>query len=96
MARTSAKSTYSLDVETARKLDCLAARWQVAKSEALGGAIELAARDPASEVTAPLHALQELQRRVNGRFSRREIERWAAENRRERVATSARKEWRKP
>lgn len=95
MARTTVKSTYSLDVETIRKLDRLAAQWHVPKSEALRRAIGLAAHDQDGSVTSPLQALEELQRRLKARFSRREIETWAAETRRERVKSSARHEWRK-
>jgi hypothetical protein len=94
MARTTIKSTYSLDVETVRKLDALAVQWHVAKSEVLRRAIELATREQAASVPDPLQALEELQRRVKARFSRRQIEGWAAETRRERVKSSARHEWR--
>ena len=89
------KSTYSLDVETVRKLDALAAQWRVAKSEVLRRAIDLATREQAANVSDPLQALEELQRRVKARFSKRQIENWAAEARRERVKSSARHEWRK-
>ena len=95
MARTTVKSTYSLDLETVHKLDALAAQWHVSKSEVLRRAIDLAVRDQAASVTSPLQALEELQRRVKARFSRRQIESWAAETRRERITSSARHEWRK-
>jgi len=95
MARTTVKSTYSLDLETVGKLDGLAAQWHVPKSEALRRAIDLAARDQAANTSSPLQALEELQKRFKARFSRRQIENWAAEARRERMTSSARHEWRK-
>ena len=95
MARTSVKSTYSLDVETVRKLDHLAAEWHVAKSEALRRAIELAAQNHAATMRSPLQAFEELQKRVEARFTKRQIESWAVETRRERIASSTRQRWRK-
>ena len=96
MARTTVKSTYSLDVDTVRKLDRLAAQWQVPKSEALRRAIQLAAQGQAASVMSPLQAFDELQKRVKGRFTKRQIESWAVEARRERIASSLRHQWRKP
>jgi predicted transcriptional regulator len=93
MARTSVKSTYSLDVDTVRKLDQLAAHWHIPKSEALRRAIHLAARDQAATGASPLRALEELQKRVKARFTKREIESWAVETRRERMKSSERHEW---
>ncbi len=45
MATTTIKSTYSLDVETVRTLETLAARWNVSKSEVLRCAIRTAAAE---------------------------------------------------
>jgi len=95
MARTTVKSTYSLDVETVDKLDHLPAQWHVTKSEAVRRAIDLAARDQPAALNTPLRALQELQKRAEARFTKRQIESWAAESRRERVRSSSRHEWRK-
>ena len=93
MARTSIKSTYALDVETVRKLDQVASRWKVSKSEVLRRAIELVARDQLGEPTPPLQALDELQRSV--KLTRQRTEKWSREVRKERANTSARHEWRR-
>ena len=95
MARTTVKTTYSLDPETIRKLEGLAAQWHVAKSEALRRAIALAVRDQDASVTSPAQALEELHKRVKARFSRRQLESWAFDTRRERVTSSERHEWRR-
>ena len=92
MARTTVKSTYSLDLETVHKLDALAAQWQVSKSEVLRRAIDLAVRDQAASVISPLQALKALQKSLKARLSRRQIESWAAETRRERMKSSIRHE----
>ena len=93
MARTTVKSTYSLDLETVHKLDALATRWHVSKSEVLRRAIDLAAREQVPRVTSPLEALDELQKSI--KLSKRQIESWAIETRHERVKSSMRHEWRK-
>ncbi len=62
MARTSIKSTYSLDVETVQKLERMASRLGITKSEALRRAIRAAAGDDASEQLRAVAALEELQR----------------------------------
>ncbi|HJU10367.1 MAG TPA: ribbon-helix-helix protein, CopG family [Candidatus Binataceae bacterium] len=95
MASIRIKSTYSLDVETVRKLDSLAAQWHVPKSEALRRAIDLAVSDQATRDDSPLRALDELQKNLKMRLGRQQIESWAAETRRERVKSSARREWHK-
>ena len=65
MAVTTIKTTYSLDVETVEKLEALARRWNVSKSEALRlairGATELA--PPGSEDA--INALDELQQSLD-------------------------------
>ena len=61
MAITTIKATYSLDIESVRKLDAIAHRWRVSKSEALRRAIRIAAdlREPgAAEPTTALDLLQ--------------------------------------
>ncbi|MGO9455354.1 MAG: ribbon-helix-helix protein, CopG family [Candidatus Binataceae bacterium] len=93
MARTSIKSTYALDVETIRKLDRVAARWKVSKSEVLRRAIDVVARDQLGETPPPLQALDELQKSV--KLTRKRIEQWSRKVRSERAETSARHEWRK-
>ena len=45
MAIPKIKSTYSLDVETARTLEALAQRWNVPKTEVLRRAIRAAAQE---------------------------------------------------
>ena len=93
MARTSIKSTYALDVETIRKLDRVAARWKVSKSEVLRRAIEVVARDQLGEAMLPLQALDELQKSV--KLSRQRTDSWSREVRNERTQASARHEWRR-
>ena len=95
MVRTTVKSTYFLDVETVHKLNALAAQWHVSKSEVLRRAIDLAVRDQAASVSSPLQALKALQKSLKVRLTRRQIESWAAETRRERMTSSVRHEWRK-
>ena len=56
------KSTYSLDVETARALDEMARRWNVSKSEALRRAIRAAAETLPPEGERAVEALDRLQR----------------------------------
>jgi hypothetical protein len=91
MARTSVKSTYSLDVETIHKLDQLAARWRVSKSEVLRRAIELVARDQLDEGPFPLQALDELQKSL--KLTKQQADSWSRQVRSERANTSARHEW---
>jgi hypothetical protein len=62
VTRTSIKSTYALDGDTIRKLDRVAARWQVSKSEAMRRAIEVVAREQAEKAPSPLAALDQLQK----------------------------------
>ena len=90
MARTSVKSTYSLDVATINKLDRVAARWKVSKSEVLRRAIDLVARDQPEEMPSPLKALDELQKSL--KLTKKEADRWSRQVRTERVNTSARHE----
>jgi len=62
MATTSVKSTYALDIETARALEDMARGWGVSKSEALRRAIRAARRESASAAPGALAALDALQR----------------------------------
>jgi hypothetical protein len=93
MARTSIKSTYALDVETIRKLDRVAAQWQVSKSEVLWRAIELVAREQAERAPSPLEALDQLQKSLN--LSAHQAGKWSLEVRQERVKSAGRREWRR-
>ena len=93
MARTSIKSTYSLDVGTIRKLERVAARWRVSKSEVLRRAIDAVDRDETAGTLAPLDALLKLQSSV--KLTPPQANRWFREVRRERSEASARREWRK-
>ena len=59
MATTMIRSTYALDVETVRRLDAIARRWNVSKSEALRRAIRGAAENGAgNDALTALDALQ--------------------------------------
>jgi len=80
------KSTYSLDPATVRAIADLAQRLGVSKSEALRRAVRLAAgRD-----TGALEALDELQQALG--LSEAAAGRWANGSRKERHASSARRE----
>lgn len=94
MARVSIKSTYSLDVHTIRKLERVATRWRVSKSEVLRRAINAVAREQAAVAPSPLEALDQLQKSL--KLSASQAEKWAREARRERTRSSARHEWRRP
>jgi predicted transcriptional regulator len=62
MAPTSIKSTYALDVETIRKLERVAARWRVSKSEVLRRAIDAVDRELPTLAPSPLEALENCKR----------------------------------
>lgn len=91
MARTSIKSTYSLDVETVRKLEQVAARWRVSKSEVLRRAINATASGRQANDLTPLQALDELQKSL--KLGKRKLEQWEAAARRERESVG-RRQWR--
>jgi predicted transcriptional regulator len=80
MAITSVRSTYSLDVETMRRIDNLARRWEVSKSEVLRRAIRMADEQSAGSERVTL--LRELQRNAN--LTAEQVETWVAEVRAER------------
>ena len=61
MATITVKSTYSLDVDTVRKLEDLAKRWRTSKSAALRRAIDAAAKQADSIDNEGLDALDRLQ-----------------------------------
>lgn len=84
------KSTYALDVETARALEDMARRWGVSKSEALRRAIRAARRGPAPGTPKALTALDALQRSLS--LETRTAARWERRVRAERRAASIRRE----
>lgn len=84
MATTMIKSTYSLDVETVRTLEALAARWNVSKSEVLRRAVRTAAAEDGAGAGGPLAALRQLQADV--REDGVDIDRWVRDVRAERRA----------
>ena len=89
MATMTIKSTYALDIETARTLEEMARRWGVSKSEALRRAIRVARRSPAGAPKA-LTALDALQRSLS--LNTQTAARWEKRVRAERRATSTRRE----
>jgi len=84
MATLTVKSTYSLDVETARRLDDLAKRWNTSKSGALRRAIHSAAKQARSDHSETLEALDRLQGLLA--LDRESARAWADEVRQERRA----------
>lgn len=90
MATQTIKTTYSLDVETARMLEAMARRWNVSKSEALRRAIWAAARQgPPNEGRDVLKALDSLQRSLN--LSSEAADQWKKSARAERQASAKRR-----
>jgi hypothetical protein len=91
MATHTIKTTYSLDVETMRKLELMARRWNVSKSEALRRAIRAAATEGLPEEgREAISALDELQRSLD--LDAAEAARWGKAARIERRASSRRRE----
>ncbi|MGV3517264.1 ribbon-helix-helix protein, CopG family [Luteitalea sp.] len=86
MAVTSVRATYSLDAETMRRIENLARRWDVAKSEVLRRAVRMADEQSAGAERVAL--LRELQQRAN--LTPEQVDTWVAEVRAERDA------WRTP
>ncbi len=84
MATTTIKSTYSLDVESVRALETLAARWNVSKSEVLRRAIRAAWREQAMSADGPMEALTQLQKDVQAAGV--DLDQWVGEARAERRA----------
>jgi Ribbon-helix-helix protein, copG family len=64
MATMTIRSTYALDVETVRKLEDLARRWGVSKSEALRRSVR-AASETHTGVADRLQAFKQAQRAAN-------------------------------
>lgn len=90
MARVTIRSTYALDVETARALERMARRLGISKSEALRRAIQGAAGDVPSGAGNTVAALEELQRSLG--LTRSQADAWARRVRAERRSGSARRE----
>lgn len=90
MATPTLKSTFSLDLETARTLEALASRWKVSKSEALRRAVRATAAELAAAPNEAVGALDALQRSL--RLTRVAARRWEREARSERRAASRRAE----
>ena len=90
MATATVKTTYSLDPETLSRLDEMARRWGVSRSEALRRVIRRASAEGRGEENEALQALDELQGSLA--LSDKSARRWAAEARDERRTTSARRE----
>jgi hypothetical protein len=90
VARPKIKSTYALDQETVQRLERMARRWGVSKSEVLRRAIHAAARESSAVGTDAVSALDELQRSL--RVSRAKAQAWAERRRAERRAGAARHE----
>lgn len=84
MATVTVRSTYSLDLETVRRLEALAKRWDTSKSGALRRAIRLASEDARPTVNEKLAALDELQRLLA--LDERSAAEWCAEVQEERAA----------
>ena len=90
MATYTVKTTYSLDVETVRRLEAMARRWNVSRSEALRRAIRAASLQAPAETLTPLQALERVQRSLG--LTSRDAARWAAAARTERKDRSRRHE----
>jgi len=90
MASAMIKSTYSLDPETIRKVERLANKWKVSKSEVLRRAVA-ATKDESPEDLTPMEALRKVQEELN--LSPKQLREWEAEVRRERRASSRNREW---
>ena len=90
MATPLVKATDSLDPETVRKLEEMARRWRVSKSEALRRAIRSAAQDVPDSAIPAIRALDELQRSLA--LSPAKVRRWNVAARSQRTSASARRE----
>lgn len=84
MAIMTVRSTYALDPDTVRRLDEVARRWGVSKSEALRRAIRAVAGQSAGSRRGPTEALDALQRSLG--LSGGPARSWARQMRQERRA----------
>ena len=92
MAIPKVKGTYSLDVETIRRLEQVAERWGVSKSEALRRAIHAASGQQGPAVPRPLEIFRELARSLA--LTEAQADGWAGRARAERKSASRRREGR--
>ena len=90
MAIPKVKGTYSLDVETVRRLEEVARRWGVSKSEALRRAIDSAARQQVPAPSRPLEVFRGLTRSIE--LTEEQANDWVASVRSERKSASRRLE----
>jgi predicted transcriptional regulator len=90
MASAMIKSTYRLDPETVRKVERLAARWKVSKSEVLRRAIANAKEEVPEDLT-PMEALRMVQKDL--KLTAKQAREWEAEVKRERRASYRNREW---
>ncbi len=91
MATQTIKTTYSLDVETVRKLEQMARSWNVSKSEALRRVIRAAAAEGLAEGgREAISALDKLQRSLC--LDAEEAVRWEKTTRVERQSSSRQRE----
>ncbi|MDE2847263.1 MAG: hypothetical protein OXO51_11190 [Gemmatimonadota bacterium] len=86
MATTNIKSTYTLDVESARALEALSQHWNISKSEVLRRVIELAVREESPGRRTTVSALDRLQASLRER--KVDVTRWAHELKDERRAAT--------
>jgi hypothetical protein len=97
MASAMIKSTYSLDPETVRKIESLAAFWKVSKSEVVRRVVAaqeelLTRREPTAKER--LEALDKLQESL--KLTPEKVRRWEAESRRIRRNAFRKREWTNP
>ncbi|MCC6680093.1 MAG: ribbon-helix-helix protein, CopG family [Phycisphaeraceae bacterium] len=90
MAQTTIKSTFSLDVETVRRLERLARAWGVNKSQVLRQVIRHAPTAPPDEAPRALALLKRIH--AGGGRSASEVKQWAKRVRDERKATAAKRQ----
>ena len=86
MAVTTIKSTYSLDIQSMRKLEELAQRWNVSKTEVLRRAIRMAAMQGDPGNRTPFNALDRLQSSLREREV--DVSQWARDLKAERRAAA--------
>lgn len=89
MAPKMVRSTFSLDIETARALEVLARRWEVSKSEAVRRAVGAVAEKEGPRARKKLEALDKLQASVKARGI--DLEAWEQEVRATRDAYSSKR-----
>jgi predicted transcriptional regulator len=90
MASVTVKSTFSLDVETAERLERLARAWGVSKSEVLRRAIRAAPDLPAETPHPALALFDRLQ--AGRKRSAADARKWARDARQHRRSASAQRE----